>query len=162
MILVQAGPTNFEASRAKIQFCERCHRIKSKAKSVLSPQQIHNSCTHILNAMAKSNCLAQLSDVLVSIDKMSTGDGISAGLERSTCDQQRILISNTKKAFRWTYNGQHALAAFFEYLDVQWAKMIEHWDPAQGSLQSRCGTIVQSSCAGKSRLIDRDKSEIPG
>ena len=81
---------------------------------------------------------------------------VSTSLEIAACDQQRILISNTRKAFTWTYNSQHALSAFLEYLDVQWAKIVLQWDPSQGgTLQSRCGTVVQSSCAGKSRLIDR-------
>ena len=153
---VKSGTTTFVTSREKIQFGEHCQRIKSYAESVLSPQEIHNICAHIIKTMAKGDCFVYLSALLATIDKTQTGTAISTGIKISACDQQRILISNTKKAFLWTYNGEHALAAFLEYLDVQWAKMIQQWDPSQGgTLQSRCGTIVQSSCAGKSRLIDR-------
>lgn len=72
--------------------------------------------------------------------------------QNSDDPQPRILISSAD-AFAWPYNGQQALLAFIEYLDVQWVNMREHYCKSRGTLQSRCGTITQSSCAGKSRLV---------
>lgn len=63
----------------------------------------------------------------------------------------RLRGAYLELAFDWPYKGQ-ALDAFIEYLDIQWVLMQKR--TIQGvSLQSRCGTIVQSSCAGKSRLM---------
>ena len=122
----------------------------------MDQSRIHRTCLHILNSMEKPDCLVHLLDAFASVENILAEKQVHMELGISACDQQRILISNTKEAFTWTYNGQHALTAFLEYLDVQWLKMIAEWDPSNGgTLQSRCGTIVQSSCAGKSRLIDR-------
>ena len=70
-------------------------------------------------------------------------------------DHQRVLVLYTREAFSSPYEFTHTMTAFLEYLDVQWLKMIEDWEPKEGTRQSRGGTIVQSSCAGKSRLVER-------
>lgn len=148
--------TDLETSCMRRKVLERCHRIKLKVTSDFSRQQVHNTCIHTINSMGKSDCLSYLMDAFAAVDNAPIGNPASTESEVPVCDQQRILVSNTKKAFTWTYNGEHALTAFLEYLDVQWLKMIDEWDPSNGgTLQSRCGSIIQSSCAGKSRLIDR-------
>lgn len=79
-------------------------------------------------------------------------DTRTASRQNSDDPQPRILITSAD-AFDWPYDGQQSLLAFIEYLDVQWVNMREHYDHSKGTLQSRCGTITQSSCAGKSRLV---------
>jgi hypothetical protein len=68
--------------------------------------------------------------------------------------EQRDLLTAWEVAFREPYKGG-ALNSFLNALDIQWSKMVEHWDEILGTSQSRCMTIVQSSCAGKSRLVHR-------
>ena len=158
-VLDQASKRELEGSCGKTRLFEQCRHIKLEIQLGSSRQRIHNLCLHTMNSMDKSDCLVHLLTLFTSVRNVQ-GMEISVGSETSTCDQQRVLISKTKEAFAWTYNGQHALTAFLEYLDVQWLKMIEEWDPSNGgTLQSRCGTIVQSSCAGKSRLMDRYASK---
>ena len=152
-ILLPAATRDLDALSSKI---EGCHRIKSRVELDLDRQRIHKICLYAVNATKKPDCLVHLFDAFASVENTLTENHVSTESEIPGCDQQRILIASTKEAFRWAYNGQHALTAFLEYLDVQWLKMIDEWDPSNGgTLQSRCGTIVQSSCAGKSRLIDR-------
>ena len=79
-------------------------------------------------------------------------DARATSRQNSDDPQSRILISSVD-ALDWPYDGQQALLAFIEYLDVQWVNMREHYNDSKGTLQSRCGTITQSSCAGKSRLV---------
>jgi hypothetical protein len=72
----------------------------------------------------------------------------------------RLRGAYLEHAFDWPYKGQ-ALDAFIEYLDIQWVLMQKR--TIQGvSLQSRCGTIVQSSCAGKSRLMKEYSLNLDG
>src|SRR5438477_7461746 len=105
--------------------------------------------------MKSTDSLPRLLDVVTSAESMPTNDDGCTGSEAFANDMQRILVENTEMAFTWRYEGDHARAAFLEYLGVQWLQMKAEWDPNQGTLQSRCGTIIQSSCAGKSRLVDR-------
>lgn len=83
-----------------------------------------------------------------------------ASRQNSDDPQTRILITS-EDAFDCPYYPQQALAAFIEYLDVQWVNMRQHHsDSTGGTCQSRCGTITQSSCTGKSRLMNEFASKI--
>jgi hypothetical protein len=68
--------------------------------------------------------------------------------------ERKDLLTNWEEPFRQPYKSR-SLNTFLEFLDVQWGKMVEDWDSTEGTRQSLCMTIVQSSCAGKSRLVDR-------
>jgi hypothetical protein len=46
-----------------------------------------------------------------------------------------------------------ALENFLDYLDVLWGQRRENWNNGKPTANSFCGSIVQSSCAGKSRLV---------
>lgn len=73
-------------------------------------------------------------------------------------DNLRVRGPHSDKAFSWPYDGAHALTAFIEYLDLQWIRILREQNSVGISLQSRCGTVVQSSCAGKSRLVEEYSS----
>lgn len=64
--------------------------------------------------------------------------------------------SDTEQAFDFRYD-RHALETFEEYLDIQWLEMCRLFHPIRGRQEgtelSRCSSIIQSSCTGKSRLI---------
>jgi hypothetical protein len=75
-------------------------------------------------------------------------------------DRRQVLLSNFDLAFQQPYKvreGHGALNTLVNFLDVQWAAAWEMWDPKLKRSQSICGSIVQSSCTGKSRLIERYK-----
>lgn len=77
-------------------------------------------------------------------------------------DPQVRILATSEQAFDCQYDPQQALSAFIEYLDVQWVNMREHHcDSTGGTSQSRCGTITQSSCTGKSRLMNEFTLKIP-
>jgi hypothetical protein len=154
-ILVQEAIVASESTLRNTQIFELCGHLKQKSKSTFSQDEIHYFCTEIVDAMESTECLPRLLNVLISMESMPTNNEECTDSESFANDMQRILVENTEKAFTWHYNGEHARAAFLEYLDVQWLKMKAEWDPKQGTLQSRCGTIIQSSCAGKSRLVAR-------
>jgi hypothetical protein len=154
-VLEQPATSDWRAGSIETQLLEQCHRIMLKTETGLRQDQIHTVSLYIMNSMDKDDYITRILNAFASVESTPTENQISIAAEVPVCDQQRILISNTKEAFKWTYSSQHALTAFLEYLDIQWLKMIDQWDPSNGgTLQSRCGTIIQSSCAGKSRLIN--------
>ena len=136
--------------------------LKSKIETNFSKEEIHYVCIDIINSMERSStdCLTRLFDVLASTQNPPRNTEISSGSQTSSYNEEWILVRNTETAFTRHYNGEHVQRAFFEYLDIQWLNMIEEWDDTQGTLQSRCGTIIQSSCAGKSRLVDKYSSDV--
>lgn len=116
--------------------------------------QIHNFSSDIIKSI-KVDSIAEFFDAMTSgqpTRKMmsTTNDPVV-----SDYDHQRVLVLYTREAFSSPYEPTHAMTAFLEYLDVQWLSMIKAWVPNEGTRQSRGGTIVQSSCAGKSRLVER-------
>ena len=161
-LFVQPAIIDVAPSRAETHFFERCRRLSSKVETVFSREEVHNLCIHIIFSMERNaDCFTTLLDIMASAEKLlPINPANSSRSEIPAYDQRRILVTNTEKAFTWHYNGEHARTAFLEYLDIQWLKMLEEWHPLQGTLQSRCGTIIQSSCAGKSRLVDRYSSEV--
>lgn len=72
-------------------------------------------------------------------------------------DSQNRDPMNCKKAFNWPHQDRQALEAFEEYLDVQWLQMYRLYLSAKSKpgreRLSRVGLMIQSSCAGKSRLV---------
>jgi len=64
-----------------------------------------------------------------------------------------ILLSNFESAFEFEYSGENGLKAFIEYLDRRWLTLVSVSDGTTRA-DSYCGTIVQSSCSGKSRLVE--------
>jgi hypothetical protein len=64
--------------------------------------------------------------------------------------------SDTEQAFDFRYD-RHSLEAFEEYLDIQWLEMCRLFHPIRGRQEgtelSRCSSIIQSGCTGKSRLV---------
>lgn len=154
-IPVQAAMVDMKSSLRSEQIFELCGHLKLKTKSEFSKDQIHYLSTGIVNAMKDIDCFPCLLAALTSAESMPKNTEGCSDLEAFANDMQRILVENTERAFTWSYKGEHARSAFLEYLDVQWLKMKAEWDPNQGTLQSRCSTIIQSSCAGKSRLVDR-------
>jgi hypothetical protein len=63
-----------------------------------------------------------------------------------------VLLSKFESAFECDYHGENALKAFLEYLDRRWLTLVSVADGTTRA-DSYCGTIVQSSCSGKSRLV---------
>src|SRR5437762_9095896 len=48
-------------------------------------------------------------------------------------DHQRVLVLYTREASSSPYESTYTMTAFLEYLDVQWLKMIEDWEPKEGT-----------------------------
>jgi hypothetical protein len=81
------------------------------------------------------------------------------GSESGTSEDPQHRVegpSDTEQAFDFRYD-RHALEAFEEYLDIQWLEMCRLFHPVrdrrEGTRLSRCSSIIQSSCTGKSRLV---------
>ena len=84
-------------------------------------------------------------------------EGIAGSDNETLDDPQYRTLDGCAEAFEYNPYDEHALEAFEEYLDVQWLEMCRLFDPLrdklEGSRLSCCSSIVQSSCTGKSRLI---------
>jgi hypothetical protein len=155
--LAVRNPFDPETPIAKSEFIHRCEDLILDVESGRSRRQLHNISMDIILFMGGPDGLSHLFKAL-SLDQIDSSAPEEMLIETDTFapSEHRILVNHTERAFAWDYRGEHALPAFLEYLDVQWLTMIELWDPSHGgTLLSRCGTIVQSSCAGKSRLVDR-------
>lgn len=66
---------------------------------------------------------------------------------------RKELLDGFDAAFEFPPHGQ-ALHAFMEFLDFWWGEMVSGFKLPRGSANSYCGSIVQSSCTGKSRLVE--------
>src|SRR5438045_6613405 len=69
-ILVQSVMTGLKSSLKETQIFEQCGRIKLKAKSEFSKEQILYFCTEIVDAMKSTDCLPCLLDVLTSVESI--------------------------------------------------------------------------------------------
>jgi hypothetical protein len=127
-------------------------KVRARALT-LSDFSIHRLSHEIVTSIDPVNSSSAFMDALQS----ALTDGSHRIQPRSLEDAidktigVRVRGAHPEKAFHWPYKGQ-ALDAFIEYLDIQWILMQKRSRQGE-SLQSRCGTIVQSSCAGKSRLV---------
>lgn len=147
------------------RFRELCHQVRESVTD-LPYEDIHKLSQNIIDAVkmgADGNfnmlwkALEFVQENLCHVER----DTRSPSRQNSDDPQTRILISSVD-AFDWPYDGQQALLAFIEYLDVQWVNMREHYNDSKGTLQSRCGTIIQSSYTGKSRLVHEFAPKVAG
>jgi hypothetical protein len=67
-------------------------------------------------------------------------------------ETQGLVPGGWETAWDTKYEDR-ALENFLDYLDVLWGQRRENWDNGKPTANSFCGSIVQSSCAGKSRLV---------
>ena len=114
-------------------------------------------CSAIVDAVADDSFQSffqALSSTLapsVFVEEDNGGDDSDCSL-----DPQNRVLMNFKEAFNWPFQDGQSLEAFEEYLDVQWLEMCRLYQPAKnkwtGTRLSRVGSIIQSSCTGKSRL----------
>ena len=139
------------------QFSQQCIRVLAKVLHEMPRGHIHDLCINIVQSIESESILGFFGAINFAGNTQSDHKSrpTSRDVVVSEYDNQRILVLNSREAFSSPYESTHAMTAFLEYLDVQWLKMIEDWKPQRGTLHSRCGTIVQSSCAGKSRLVER-------
>ena len=138
------------------RFRELCRQVRASVTD-LSYENVNKIAQNIVDAVnmgtdGNFNMLWKALELVQDYSRHVERDIRGVSRQNSDDPQPRILISSAD-AFDWPYDGQQALLAFIEYLDVQWVNMREHYSPSKGTLQSRCGTITQSSCAGKSRLV---------
>lgn len=138
------------------RFRELCRQVRESVTD-LPYEDIYKLSQNIIDAvkMGANDNFNMLWKALEFVqENLSHVERNTRSVSRKNSDdpQTRILISSVD-AFDWPYDGQQALAAFIEYLDVQWVNMREHYNDSKGTLQSRCGTIIQSSYTGKSRLV---------
>jgi len=134
------------------------HKRALEGISRLSDSSISTVCSNFLTAVKGNDLTASVDALRTCFDSQSMRQARLAGSESDSSEdlQQRVLGSGCKDAFNYPYEHQ-PLEAFEEYLDIQWLEMCRLFDSApndgEGTRHSRCGSIIQSSCTGKSRLI---------
>jgi hypothetical protein len=101
-----------------------------------------------------------LQDALATGSPKNQSRTVESPTEDALGLQTRLHGTNALAAFEWKYDNNHALSAFREYLDIQWSEINQKWVKGKSTSQSRCGTIVQSSCTGKSRLVEEYASRM--
>lgn len=136
------------------------HELYARALEMLSdPCQISIGalCNEIIDAFAKDFFPTFFQALSSAVANPITVTGDSSGDERNDSEDLSLQTHmDYKKAFNWPYLDTHTLEAFEEYLDVQWLEMCKLYQPTKdkftGTKLSRVGSIIQSSCTGKSRL----------
>lgn len=113
----------------------------------LATESIHQFCTELLTNYEEKNFAEFFQCLHTSANKL-----LDEGTRNSVLSQvtRSVILSNFEDAFKFEYNDSNAMKAFLEYLDRRWLTM---YYGAPDISNSYCGTIVQSSCTGKSRLI---------
>jgi hypothetical protein len=134
---------------------EVCINLGSFVKSrKLSAESLRNTCVGLTTAY-KQNSIKEFFAALVDTDNIRTEMEVPHGDNIPSLNHEgSVLLPNVKNAFHHTYH-ERVRDSFLEYLDVQWGEMVAGYlsDP-RGTLVSLCGSIVQSSCTGKSRLVE--------
>jgi hypothetical protein len=123
-------------------------------------QLVHSICRDIKAAGSLQEILKVLNMHASNIERDSMAvDGVNDPQSLTKFpDGRQVLLSNFNLAFQVDYKqrSKHgALNAFLDFLDVHWSGAWERWKPNKCQSQSLCGTIAQSSCTGKSRLVER-------
>ena len=119
------------------------------------PSLVYTVCSDIIGFISLDKMLAALTshaEYYYSTQSQSQDDE-----EPKISDLRQDLLAKFDFAFQHEYKGR-ALGAFIQFLDLQW---ISAWTCLEEKKsQSICGTIAQSSCTGKSRLVERHATEV--
>jgi hypothetical protein len=131
-----------------IQFI--CNKFLAFDLETVSELTLHDVCEKVV-ASYKEDDFRNFFDGLRDSTKLIRKDKSRVQEIRQ---QRPVLMSDFENAFKYEYRNERAIKAFEEYLDRRWLTMSSGVDDDLRE-DSYCGTIVQSSCSGKSRLVDQ-------
>ena len=125
-----------------------------KSKS-LSPQELLDICRNIVRSLHPSLNLRILCTTIIQCYKNTRPNTMDLDRDEHIIQPeiQTIMADGWDRAWETEYE-ERGLRNFTLYLNSLWAERKARWTPL-GELTSTsfCATIVQSSCAGKSRLV---------
>lgn len=125
---------------------ELCRNLADVDLGTTSSASIHRASKEVVAGYETDN-LFELFDCFKRSTGLLFNDNGKIVKSRPT---PSVILSDFEEAFKTPYYDSHAMAAFSEYLDRRWLTMV--YGPSDVP-NSYCGTIVQSSCTGKSRLV---------
>jgi hypothetical protein len=130
--------------------------LKDSLMTQMETARIRQVCVDLCDAIRQGT----FQELIRVISELRVREGNAMELDSSDSElvfgrEQKDLLTDWDVAFSQPKYKGRALKSFLEFLDIQWGKMVELWEEGEGTNQSLCGTIVQSSCAGKSRLVDK-------
>jgi hypothetical protein len=134
-------------------FSAACRQLRVSILPRMAPENCHRLCEKVVDACTK-NSFSDFYGLFRNLDLYEESHSILLPRDYHSISERRQLISGVQEAFAHPYQ-RHALDSFIRYLDIQWVNMCQGFDEVKGTTQSFCGTIVQSSCTGKSRLVQR-------
>jgi hypothetical protein len=136
----------------KDKFPEACKALVEYSKAdKISPETIAQMC----EAFVARSSPGDLTDTILYYYNEIIG--FQMEIDPKTPDippQLYPMISPDSWAGAWeTEYEARALKNFLLYLDTLWQQRRTNWEYGKGTSCSFCATIMQSSCAGKSRLV---------
>jgi hypothetical protein len=150
--------SNLWATDGEKSFWEACKDLRLLVVPNMTPEARHNLCRRFVAAYNTNSCTKFFRLFLeLQFDDEGIFSPIAnhySGNDRKFPERRDELISRFDDAFAHPYRS-HALDSFISYLDILWLNMQDGFDQVKGSKQSFCTAIVQSSCTGKSRLVER-------
>lgn len=134
-------------------------------ESTLFAESVDESCQKVITLIQDRELPAKATNQICSLLVQSwdndrfeelfsaLADSEDAGARTAVLDTlQPPALAGFDKAFNCSYTHHRARDAFLDYLDVWSALRVKFSLLEKEPKYSYCGTIVQSSCAGKSRL----------
>ena len=126
-----------------------CNKFIAFDLETVSESALHDVCEKVV-ASYKKDDFRNFFDGLRDSTKLIRKDKSRVQEIRQ---QRPVLMSDFENAFKYEYCSERAIKAFEEYLDRRWLTLVSVSDGTTRA-DSYCGTIVQSSCSGKSRLVE--------
>jgi hypothetical protein len=133
-----------------------CNELEIKLTSEIDTKALTEACASLVEGYANSDfswILRTISDLYISTSNAMDIDCNESAISHRGVERHELL-SEWDVAFKQPYKNR-AFDSFLEYLDIQWAKVCKSWAIKDDTMHSFCATIIQSSCAGKSRLVQR-------
>ena len=137
------------------EFCDICEALlKHNQARHFSIDALIKTCKVLIQFSSPPNPGA-LATVILEFYQETFGTPMDMDVKAQTIQPQLQAIVPVKSwddAWETEYEDR-ALKNFLLYLDNLWQQRRSHWEYGKGTSHSFCATIVQSSCAGKSRLV---------
>lgn len=128
--------------------------VQLRKSKKLSPEDLRVMCGDFVEILGSGLNLGVLATTIIQCHQetfLSAMD-VDTNVNEIQPEVQTIMSDGWDRAWETQYE-ERGLQNFLDYLESLWIERKNHWKWGKHTSHSFCATIVQSSCAGKSRLV---------
>ena len=126
--------------------------IDSRKRKTMRPTKLMDLCNDYVRTLGPLLDLRALASSIIESHQDICLNAMDVDTELIRPEVQTIVSDGWDRAWETQYE-ERGLQNFMAYLDSLWLERKAHWKWGKPTATSFCATIVQSSCAGKSRLV---------